>query len=96
MVHAPALPSTTLNPHQSRQSRRLYIGNLPPGISDAEISSYVNETLTKSGKTKNGNTTPVIAVQLNAEKNFAFVEFAHPEDTNLGTFSLFLNLVYLS
>lgn len=79
-----AIPQTIINPHQSRQARRLYIGNLPASLSDQQLAEFVNTTLCNAGSTKDNNPHPVIAVQMNREKNFAFVEFSCPEDANAG------------
>jgi hypothetical protein len=44
-----SVPSA-LNPHQSRQARRLYVGNIPPGVSDTQLAEFVNLTMFNAGK----------------------------------------------
>jgi len=77
-AHAP----TTGN--QGRQAKRLYVGNIPPTITDVKLAEFFNENMFKSRASKDNNPTPVVAVQLNQEKGFAFIEFACPEDATAG------------
>jgi len=57
----------------TRQARRLYIGNIPFGITEDLVVDYFNEKMVKSNLTSApGN--PVLAVQINMDKNFAFIE----------------------
>jgi splicing factor U2AF subunit len=78
------IPQLTLNPHQSRQARRLYIGNIPRDSTDLEIAEFFNNAMFSGGISLNNNPTPIIAVQMNHEKNFAFIEFNNVEDANAG------------
>lgn len=69
----------------TRQARRLYIGNIPFGITEDLVVDYFNEKMVKSNLTSApGN--PVLAVQINMDKNFAFIEVG----LNLLPLSLFL------
>jgi splicing factor U2AF subunit len=65
------------NPNLSRQSRRLYIGSITPEITDTNLTDFFNAKMQEmglgSGKDLNGP-PPVLAVQCNYEKNYAFVE----------------------
>ncbi|TPX49847.1 hypothetical protein SeLEV6574_g01232 [Synchytrium endobioticum] len=57
-----------------RQAKRLYIGNVPTGVSDEQLKHFFNTSL----KAMNLNVEPgdgCLAVTLNTDKNFAFVEF---------------------
>ena len=57
----------------TRQARRLYIGNIPFGISEDLMIDVFNEKMVNSGLiSAPGN--PVLAVQINMDKNFAFIE----------------------
>ncbi len=57
----------------TRQARRLYIGNIPFGITEDLMINFFNEKMQQSGLiSAPGN--PVLAVQINMDKNFAFVE----------------------
>ncbi|CAG8578720.1 17337_t:CDS:10 [Acaulospora morrowiae] len=63
----------------ARQARRLYVGNIPYGIDETGLSEFFNSTMVQLNiTTAPGN--PVIAVQINHDKNYAFVEFRAPEE----------------
>ncbi|CAG8592643.1 15041_t:CDS:2 [Rhizophagus irregularis] len=63
----------------ARQARRLYVGNIPYGIDENGLSDFFNSTMVQLNiTTAPGN--PVIAVQINHDKNYAFVEFRAPEE----------------
>jgi hypothetical protein len=63
--------------HQhTRQSRRLYVGNIPKGVSDLAVTKFFNDAMLASGAAVNPSAgDPVITTQMNPEKGFAFVEF---------------------
>ncbi|KAI0059000.1 hypothetical protein BV25DRAFT_1809901 [Artomyces pyxidatus] len=69
-----------VNPNLSRQSRRLYIGSITPDINEQNLADFFNNKMIemKIGTGAPGN--PVLAVQCNYEKNYAFVEFRSAED----------------
>ena len=62
------------NPNLSRQSRRLYIGSITPEVNEANLAEFFNSKMKEMsiGTGQPGN--PVLAVQCNYEKNYAFVE----------------------
>lgn len=62
-----------LNANIQRQARRLYFGSIPYGVSEKEISEFVNRTM-RELDIASGKLEPVIAVQINHDKNYAFVE----------------------
>ncbi|KZT34246.1 hypothetical protein SISSUDRAFT_1036454 [Sistotremastrum suecicum HHB10207 ss-3] len=68
------------NPNLQRQSRRLYIGSITPEINEQNLTDFFNAQMAemKIGTGAPGN--PVLAVQCNYEKNYAFVEFRSAED----------------
>ena len=71
--------------HQhTRQSRRLYVGNIPrvtPPVSADAITAFFNDAMIASGAAVNPAAgDPVVTTTLNAEKGFAFVEFLAMED----------------
>lgn len=74
--------AATANP-ATRQARRLYVGNLPMPISDAELRIFMSEAYKRANP---GHTPgePVISVYLNMEKKFGFVEFRTPEEATTG------------
>ena len=65
---------TGVNPNLSRQSRRLYIGSITPDINEQNLTDFFNSKMKEMnlGTGQPGN--PVLAVQCNYEKNYAFVE----------------------
>ena len=70
--------------HQhTRQSRRLYVGNIPVrnGVTADAITKFFNDAMLASGAAVNPSAgDPVVTTTLNAEKGFAFVEFLAMED----------------
>ena len=62
------------NPNLSRQSRRLYIGSITPEINENNLADFFNSKMKEMdiGTSNQGN--PVLAVQCNYEKNYAFVQ----------------------
>jgi splicing factor U2AF subunit len=71
------------NPLTTRQARRLYLGNIPPDITEAELTEFVNTAMVTSKLSKSGG-PPVANCQMNKEKLFAFVEMRTPEDASAG------------
>ncbi|TRZ01210.1 hypothetical protein DNTS_028711 [Danionella cerebrum] len=64
----------------TRQARRLYVGNIPFGITEESMMDFFNAQMRLGGLTQAmGN--PVLAVQINQDKNFAFLEFRSVDET---------------
>uniref|UniRef100_A0A674B8X2 Splicing factor U2AF subunit n=1 Tax=Salmo trutta TaxID=8032 RepID=A0A674B8X2_SALTR len=64
----------------TRQARRLYVGNIPFGITEEAMMDFFNAQMCLGGLTQApGN--PVLAVQINQDKNFAFLEFRSVDET---------------
>jgi splicing factor U2AF subunit len=64
--------STSLNnPHLMKQARRMYVGNIPFGATEAQIGDFFNQAFLQSGMLKAPG-LPVVAVQVNHEKNFMY------------------------
>lgn len=63
-----------LNATLARQARRLYVGQIPFGIDEKAMEDFFNSTMQQLSKT---DTNPVVAVQINHDKNYAFVEVYH-------------------
>ena len=57
----------------TRQARRLYIGSIPFGISEDAMLKFFNEKMAEASLITAAG-MPVLAVQINMDKNFAFVE----------------------
>ena len=69
-VPPPPLPAAS---QMTRQARRLYIGNIPFGITEDLMLRFFNDKMVEANLlAAPGN--PVLAVQINMDKNFAFVE----------------------
>lgn len=72
--------SKTMPPALTRQARRLYVGNIPFGCSDNDMVEFFQSNMAALNYvTQPGN--PVLACQINLEKNFAFLEFRTVEET---------------
>lgn len=64
----------------SRQARRLYVGNIPFGVTEEAMMDFFNHQMRLTGLSQaEGN--PIIAVQINLDKNFAFLEFRSVDET---------------
>ncbi|KAF7796349.1 hypothetical protein EIP86_007526 [Pleurotus ostreatoroseus] len=68
------------NPNLSRQSRRLYIGSITPEINEQNLADFFNSKMKEMNIGTGTPGNPVLAVQCNYEKNYAFVEFRSAED----------------
>jgi splicing factor U2AF subunit len=62
------------NPNLSRQSRRLYIGSITTEVNEQNLADFFNEKMTEMNIGTGGPGNPVLAVQCNYEKSYAFVE----------------------
>jgi splicing factor U2AF subunit len=79
VIPATALPQGA---QMTMQARRLYCGNLPFGITEDLMIDFFNAKMRESELARqSGN--PVLACQINLEKNFAFLEFRSVEETTL-------------
>ncbi|XP_039252899.1 splicing factor U2AF 50 kDa subunit-like isoform X2 [Styela clava] len=79
---AAPLPGTqmTRQPFYLFQARRLYVGNIPFGVTEDAMMDFFNQQMKMSGLAQApGN--PVLAVQINLDKNFAFLEFRSVDET---------------
>jgi splicing factor U2AF 65 kDa subunit len=62
------------NPNLARQSRRLYIGSITPEINEVNLAEFFNNKMKEMSIGTGAPGDPVLAVQVNYEKNYAFVE----------------------
>jgi splicing factor U2AF subunit len=62
------------NPNLSRQSRRLYIGSITPDVNEQNLADFFNGKMIEMSIGTGAPGNPVLAVQCNYEKNYAFVE----------------------
>ncbi|KAI1884267.1 hypothetical protein AGOR_G00224680 [Albula goreensis] len=61
----------------TRQARRLYVGNIPFGVTEESMADFFNAQMRLAGLSQ-APSNPVLAVQINQDKNFAFLEFQQP------------------
>lgn len=66
-----------VNPNLSRQSRRLYIGSITPDITEQNLTDFFNSKMIEMKIGTGAPGPPVLAVQCNYEKNYAFVEVGY-------------------
>ncbi|KAI9506338.1 hypothetical protein GGI25_002329 [Coemansia spiralis] len=67
----------------SRQARRLYVGNIPYGIDEDSIASFFNDLLVRLNIAP-PNELPVQNIQINVDKNYAFVELRDADQATMG------------
>jgi len=65
-----------------RQARRVYVGGIPFGVTEEEMLNFFNDIMI-SRKLSPTPGNPIIAVQINVEKNFAFLEMRGAEDATI-------------
>jgi splicing factor U2AF subunit len=82
-----SIPPSDINPapvapqsQVMRQARRLYVGNIPFGISEDAMVDFFNQQMLDCGL-NNAPGNPVLACQINLDKNFAFIELRSVEET---------------
>lgn len=88
-VHLPLNPASAtpvVGSNIVMQSRRLYVGNIPFGVSETAMMDFFNNQMEMTGLSQ-AEGPPVIAVQINLDKNFAFLE------VNLFHLYLFFRLI---
>ncbi|KAI8879026.1 hypothetical protein K501DRAFT_227442 [Backusella circina FSU 941] len=78
--NAEAAAAAAANTTLTRQAKRLYVGQIPFGIEEKPMADFFNLTMKQMNL---ADTTPVTAVQINHDKNYAFVEFQSPEQATL-------------
>ncbi|XP_062264495.1 splicing factor U2AF 65 kDa subunit-like isoform X2 [Platichthys flesus] len=64
----------------TRQARRLYVGNIPFGVTEELMAEFFNAQMRLAGLSQ-APSNPVLAVQINQDKNFAFLEFRSVDET---------------
>uniref|UniRef100_H2Z1Z9 Splicing factor U2AF subunit n=1 Tax=Ciona savignyi TaxID=51511 RepID=H2Z1Z9_CIOSA len=64
----------------TRQARRLYVGNIPFGVTEDAMMDFFNNQMQIAGLTQAPG-QPILAVQINLDKNFAFLEFRSVDET---------------
>lgn len=64
----------------TRQARRLYVGNIPFGVTEDEMMEFFNQQMHLTGLAQAAG-NPILACQINLDKNFAFLEFRSTDET---------------
>ena len=67
-------------PQQTRHARRLYVGQLPPGVTEQELHDFFRQCIATALTDGAGNTVdlkedPILSVYINHERRFCFLEF---------------------
>mmetsp|Transcript_541 Transcript_541/g.815 ORF Transcript_541/g.815 Transcript_541/m.815 type:complete len:559 (-) Transcript_541:424-2100(-) len=73
-------PNSNL-PQQTRHARRLYVGNLPPNLSEDSLQNFFREAIDKA-LVKKIDEDPILSVYINQERRFCFLEFKSVEMTS--------------
>jgi len=72
-----------VGPSVTCQSRRLYVGNIPFGCNEDAMLDFFNQQMHLCGLAQAAG-NPILACQINLEKNFAFIEFRSIDETTAG------------
>lgn len=73
--------STALKPSNARQSKRLFVHNIPASITDETLVNFFNLQL--NGLNVVSAPDPCISAQLAADRSFALLEFKSPSDATV-------------
>ena len=73
--------TTALKPSNARQSKRLFIHNLPPSATEEAMVNFFNLQL--NGLNVVSSVDPVISAQIAKDRSFALLEFKNPTDATV-------------
>ena len=73
--------NAALKPSNARQSKRLFVHNLPPSATDESIVNFFNLQL--NGLNVVSSPDPCISGQISKERSFALLEFKNPSDATV-------------
>lgn len=73
--------NAALKPSNARQSKRLFVHNLPPNITDEAIVNFINLQL--NGLNVINTVDPCISAQLSKDRAFALIEFKNPAEATV-------------
>ncbi|XP_059536742.1 splicing factor U2AF 65 kDa subunit-like [Myotis daubentonii] len=73
-------PVPGVGSQMTRQARRLYVGNIPFGLTEEAMMDFFNAQMRLGGLTRAPG-HPVLAAQINQDKGFAFLEFRSVDET---------------
>ena len=71
--------SLVLLPKASKTDHKLYIGNLPAGLTQQTLVQLLNNTILS---VKPEGFAPIISAWISADGHYAFVEFRSPEEVH--------------
>jgi splicing factor U2AF subunit len=74
-------PTTALKPSQARQSKRLFVYNIPPTATEAGMVEFFNLQL--NGLNVISSSDPCLSTLMSKEKGYAMVEFRTSEDATV-------------
>ncbi|KAL4694020.1 hypothetical protein H8959_013285 [Pygathrix nigripes] len=74
-------PVPVVGSQMTRQARCLYVGNIPFGITEEAMMDFFNAQMRLVRGLTQAPGNPVLAVQINQDKNFAFLEFHSVDET---------------
>jgi len=63
--------------------RKLYIGNIPPGITQQLLLNILNEAILRMNIIKLPG-PPILSAWISSDAHYAFVEFRSSEEANAG------------
>ncbi|KAJ5470770.1 hypothetical protein N7530_008127 [Penicillium desertorum] len=75
------IENAALKPSNSRQSKRLFVYNIPPGVSGDAVIAFFNLQL--NGLNVIRSVDPCISAQVSEDKTFALLEFKDPNDATV-------------
>jgi splicing factor U2AF 65 kDa subunit len=78
---AGAVNSSALKPSNARQSKRLFVYNVPAAAGDSDVQDFFNLQL--NGLNVISGVDPCISSQVSKDTNFALLEFKTSEDTTV-------------
>lgn len=73
-------PNSNL-PQQTRHARRLYVGNLPPDVTEESLHTFFRNAI-ETALIKKIDEDPILSVYINQERRFCFLEFKSSEMTS--------------
>lgn len=73
--------NTALKPSNARQSKRLFVHNLPASATDEGIINFFNLQL--NGLNVVSSTDPCISAQISKDRSFALLEFRNPSEATV-------------
>jgi len=68
---------------QDKQARKMYVGNIPPNVTEYELKDFFDQAFISKRITPEGHQT-VVGVTIKADKCYAFVEVQDPEQATQG------------